>query len=346
MKSLKLLLPTIGSAGDVHPMLALGIALQSRGHRATILTNPIFQELIEAQGVGFLPVGTIDDARATIADPDLWHPRKGFEVVARRAILPAMVEVYRHIERHADADTIVASSGIAFGARIAQERLGVPLATVHLQPSIIRSLVDQGMAGNIRISASQPMWFKRAFFRFADWFLIDRVLKGPVNEFRATLGLPPVDRLMHRWLHSPRLVIGFFPDWFASPQSDWPPETHLVGFPLWDSGNTTLPSDAREFLEAGEPPVVFTPGSAGATMHRYFQESVEACARTGCALDARHQLPRAGANGSSVPREDLRLPAVQRRAATRRHARLSRRHRHAGADHQGGNPASRRAQWS
>ena len=197
-RPLKVLLPTIGSAGDVHPFLALGIALQGRGHRATILTNPLFQELIEGQGVGFLPVGTIDDARAAIADPDLWHPRKGFEVVAQRAILPAMAEVYRHIERQTDADTIVASSGIAFGARIAQERLGVPTATVHLQPSIIRSLVDQGMAGNIRISASQPMWFKRAFFRFADWFLLDRVLKGPVNEFRATLGLPPVDRLMHR----------------------------------------------------------------------------------------------------------------------------------------------------
>ena len=92
-------------------------------------------------------MGTLDDARATIADPDLWHPRKGFEVIARRAILPSMAEVYRHIERHADADTVVASSGIAFGARIAQERLGVPTATVHLQPSIIRSLVDQGMAG-------------------------------------------------------------------------------------------------------------------------------------------------------------------------------------------------------
>src|SRR4029079_12693360 len=129
--------------------------------------------------------------------------------------------------------------------------LGVPTATVHLQPSIIRSLVDQGMAGNIRISASQPMWFKRAFFRFADWFLIDRTLKGPVNEFRATLGLPPVDRLMHRWMHSPQLVIGVFPDSIARPQSDGPPETHLVGFPLWDSGDRTLPAEARDFLEAG-----------------------------------------------------------------------------------------------
>lgn len=280
-RPLEVLLPTIGSAGDVHPVVALGIALQRRGHRAIILTNPLFQELIEGQGVGFLPVGTIENARATIADPDLWHPRKGFEVIARRAILPAMAAVYRLIEQHADATTIVAASGIAFGARIAQERLGVPTATVHLQPSIIRSLVDQGMAGNVRISSSQPMWFKRAFFRFADWLLIDRTLKRPVNEFRATLGLPPVDRLMHRWIHSPQLVIGFFPDWFARAQSDWPPETHLVGFPLWDSGDRTVPSEARDFLEAGGPPIVFTPGSAGATMHRYFEESVEAARELG-----------------------------------------------------------------
>jgi UDP:flavonoid glycosyltransferase YjiC (YdhE family) len=167
------------------------------------------------------------------------------------------------------------------GARIAQERLGVAMATVHLQPGIIRSLVDQGMAGNIRISAAQPMWFKRAFFRFADWFLIDRALKKTVNEFRRSLGLPPVDRIMHRWLHSTQLVIGFFPDWFAQPQPDWPARTHLVGFPLWDSHSAALPEEALEFVAAGEPPVVFTPGSAGATMHRYFKESVDAVRAAG-----------------------------------------------------------------
>jgi rhamnosyltransferase subunit B len=277
---LKILLPALGSAGDVHPVVALGLALRARGHRATVLTNPLFQELIETQGLGFLPVGTLEQAREAIADPDLWHPRKGFEVVARRAILPAMPEVYRHIEREADSRTVVAASGISFGARVAQERLGVPTATVHLQPSIIRSLNDQGMAGNVRISAAQPMWFKRAFFRVADWLVMDRILKRPLNQFRATLHLPPVDRVMYRWLHSPQLVIGFFPDWFARPQPDWPPATHLVGFPLWDSGKGgSMPHEVEEFLAAGDRPLVFTPGSAGATMHRYFVESVSA-ART------------------------------------------------------------------
>lgn len=275
---LDVLLPALGSAGDVHPVVALAITLQARGHRATILTNPLFQPIIEQQGVGFLPVGTIEDAREAIADPNLWHPRKGFEVVARRAILPAMSLVYRLIEQHAHANTVVASSGIAFGARLAQERLGIPTATVHLQPTIIRSLVDQGMMGNVRIAVTQPMWFKRAFFRLADWLVIDRVLKQPLNDFRATLGLAPVDRVLHHWIQSPQLVIGFFPEWFAAPQSDWPANTHLVGFPLWDGGGGPAPMspDAEAFLDAGTPPVVFTPGSAASTLHTYFAESVAA----------------------------------------------------------------------
>jgi rhamnosyltransferase subunit B len=269
--SLNVLLPTIGSAGDVHPVIALGVALQARGHRATVLTNPLFQELIEAQGLNFLPIGTVEDAQAAIADPDLWHPRKGFGVVARRAILPAMAPVYRAIERHADDRTVVVSSGIAFGARVAQERLGIRLATVHLQPSIIRSLVDQGMAGNIRISASQPMWFKRAFFRLADWLLIDRALKDPLNAFRATLGLPAIDRVMHRWLHSPSLVIAFFPEWFAQPQPDWPPHAHLSAFPFGtlapDAHGLRAPRTSfalathRWFSRPGRPPQPCTASS-------------------------------------------------------------------------------------
>ncbi|HEY5102221.1 MAG TPA: nucleotide disphospho-sugar-binding domain-containing protein [Steroidobacteraceae bacterium] len=277
------MLPTLGSAGDVHPMIALGIALRRRAHRVTIITSAYFQPVIEKQGLEFLPAGTMNDFEAAIADPDLWHPRRGFAVVARRAMVPAIEPIFRLIETHADDNTVVAASGICLGARVAQEKLGVPTASVHLQPSIIRSLVDQGMMGNFRISASQPLWFKRAFFRLLDWAVIDRELKRPLNEFRATLGLAPVERLFRSWVHSPQCVIGFFPNWFAAAQPDWPPHTHLVGFPLWDGDeeNARLSSQARRFLKEGEPPVIFTPGSAAASMQRFFQESVEAACKLG-----------------------------------------------------------------
>ncbi|HEX3603772.1 MAG TPA: glycosyltransferase, partial [Steroidobacteraceae bacterium] len=247
-RSLHVLLPTMGSAGDVHPFIALGSELKARGHRATILTNPIFQELIEAQGLGFLAVGTAEEAHAAIANPELWHLRKGFKVIAQ-VIVPAIADVFALIERHADSSTVVAFSSLAFGARVAQEKLGVPSASVHLQPSVIRTFADQGMMGNIRLSASRPMWFKRGLFRLVDALILDRRLKAPLNDLRARLGMKPVDRVMHRWMHSPQLVIAFFPEWFAVPQPDWPANTHAVGFPLWDADGEAAPlADAEEFL--------------------------------------------------------------------------------------------------
>jgi rhamnosyltransferase subunit B len=271
----------MGSAGDVHPFIALGAALQARGHRATILTNPIFEALIEAQGIGFLPVGTAEQANAAIANPELWHLRKGFKVIAQ-VVVPAIAEIYRLIEKHADSSTVVAFSSLAFGARVAQEKLAIPSASVHLQPSVIRTLVDQGMMGNVRLSASRPTWFKQGLFRVIDALILDRRLKAPLNDLRARLGMAPVDRVMHRWIHSPQLVIAFFPEWFAAPQPDWPANTHAVGFPLWDADGEAAPlTEAEEFLNAGAAPIVFTPGSAGSTMQRFFKQSVQAARQLG-----------------------------------------------------------------
>jgi UDP:flavonoid glycosyltransferase YjiC (YdhE family) len=78
------------------------------------------------------------------------------------------------------------------------------------------------------------------------------------------------------------LVIAFFPEWFAAAQPDWPANTHAVGFPLWDADGEVAPlAEAEEFLDAGAAPVIFTPGSAGSTMQRFFKESVKAAREMG-----------------------------------------------------------------
>jgi rhamnosyltransferase subunit B len=296
-RPLHVILPTLGSAGDVHPFVGLGLALRERGHRVTLLTNPYFQSLIESRGLEFLPLGTIAEVESAITDPDLWHPRRGFEVVARRVIVPTLEATYRHIEAHAGASTVVAASSIALGARIAQDKLGIPTASVHLQPIVIRSLIEPGMFGRMRLSRSQPMWLKRALFRFIDWAAIDRVIERPLNELRASLGLAPVHRALSGWIHSPECVIAFFPDWFAESQADWPPHTHTVGFPLWDGGGGALTPapEAVEFLGAGSAPIVITPGSAAATAQQFFREAVAAVSRIGARAmlitNFREQLP-------------------------------------------------------
>jgi rhamnosyltransferase subunit B len=297
---LHVLLPTLGSAGDVHPMVALGLALRARGHRATLITNPLFAPLAERVGLDFRPLGNVASARAAIANPQLWHARRGLSYVLE-LIAPAMGELYELIEREADARTVVAASTLALGARVAQEHLGIPTATVHLQPSVLRSRHDSGWAGRVRLSARQPGWVKQAFFWLVDRLVIDRYLAVPLNELRAHLGMAPIERVFDRWLHSPLCVIGLFPEWFATPQPDWPPHTHLVGFVQWDTDD---PEDQwariRGFVQAAEPPVVITPGSAAATRQRYFTES----------LLALHALGRRAVLVTNFPEQlPARLPA-------------------------------------
>lgn len=54
---LDILLPALGSAGDVHPVIELATALRQRGHHTTIITNEYFGDQIRAAGIGFIQLG-------------------------------------------------------------------------------------------------------------------------------------------------------------------------------------------------------------------------------------------------------------------------------------------------
>src|SRR5690349_20479839 len=131
---MNIVLPTIGSAGDVNPTLALGIALHGRGHHVTIVTNGHFKANIEAVGLDFIELGTAEAYSQVINDPNLWHPTKGFETIAKYALIPGTRLLYDILAGMNPAETLVAAPGTCFGARLAQEKLGMPLITTHLQP--------------------------------------------------------------------------------------------------------------------------------------------------------------------------------------------------------------------
>src|SRR5258708_6069296 len=92
--------------------------------------------------------------------------------------------------------------------------------------------------------------------------VLDRICAPDINRLRSGLGLPPVKRIMGRWMHSPQGVLGLFPDWFARPQTDWPPKVTLTGFPLFDEAEfRNVDEELENFLAKGPAPIVFTPGS-------------------------------------------------------------------------------------
>lgn len=282
-RKLKIIVIGLGSAGDVHPNVGLALELRKRGHEVLFVAPAIFRQLTQSLGLEFVEVLSEDEYLSAIRDPDLWHPTRSLSVLARHLILPVMRAVFEIIEKtHEAGRTVVAAPGTAFGARIAQEKLGVPLATIHLQPIMLRSALRPACFGFPDIAAHLPPLLRRLYFRMADRWIVDPCFAGQTNAFRATLGLPPVRRLFDRWIHSPALVIGLFPDWFAPTATDWPPNVALTGFPLWDEREVHTPSPALEkFLTAGDPPLVFTAGSAMLHAKDFFCVSAEVCKASG-----------------------------------------------------------------
>ncbi len=260
----RMILIAIGSSGDVHPILGIAEELASRNHEVIVLTNPSFESLVKQLGFGFRPLGTSAEFDAVADDPDVWHPVRGFKLLARWAMLHTMRPIYNLLqELNIPGKTVVAAPLTAFGARIAQEKLGIPLATIHLQPVVFRSMYDTPCLPPMLTGSHIPHWLKRIQFYLADRLLADPVLARETNTFRYELGLPPIQRLLNQWCHSPDCIIGLFPEWYAAPQVDWPSNTHLTGFPLWDESVVdTHDSEIQKFIDAGTPPLVFTPGSA------------------------------------------------------------------------------------
>ena len=107
---LRILLATIGSSGDVHPVIGLGRALKARGHQVTVVTNDLFSEQIRANGLEFVPLGTRAEAESLMSDPRLWHPIKGFGLIAEGAILPNIRRLYEIIAERRGPSTGVAAT--------------------------------------------------------------------------------------------------------------------------------------------------------------------------------------------------------------------------------------------
>jgi rhamnosyltransferase subunit B len=278
---LNYLITPIGSAGDNYPFIGLGMELARRGHRVTVFSSDHFGPLIERCGLEFVSIGSDEEYLSNIADPNIWHPTRGFEMVMKMVgqLLGRMLEA---VQARIDDQTAVVAHSLDFGSRALAEKTRLPVVTVHLSPLIIRTDYDTGvMRGSFNYSILPP-WMKRAIWRLVDRFIMDPAAGPTVNAVRAKVGLGPLKHVLETAMHSPLLTVGMWPAWFSAPQPDYPPFVKLTGFPIFDGGEAQpVPEEVEAYLNAGEPPIVFTPGSANVHGHEFFEAAVDAAGRLG-----------------------------------------------------------------
>lgn len=275
-------LVTVGTLGDLHPFLRVARALQARGHRVTLLAPAPHRPHVAQAGIPFHPLGTTEAYAATLADPDLWHPRKAFGVVWRSMSrflepVPAFVVSLPPTER---CLLVAHPVALPFAALARAARPGTRIVAAYLAPANLRTCHDPLMMGPLRI----PTWFPHAWRRWL-WDRVDTRMLDPVslpslNALRHAQGLPPVRHFVEHMNSVADLSVTFFPEWFAPSQPDWPRPLHRGEFPLYDPAeNAPLPKALARFLAAGDAPIVFTPGTGHRHAADYFLEALEAVRR-------------------------------------------------------------------
>ena len=192
------LLP-IGSSGDVNPFLWIGRHLRERGHEVTVVASPYFAGQIESGGLRHVPIGTEDEYHQLIENPAIWHPTKGTPIVLGYAG-EVTQRYFDLIQAEAKNDRpLLLAPATAFGARLAREKLGLPLVTVNLQPSIYRSAWDTACFGRgLEFLQRVPRPLRRAFFGFVDYAMDRRVSPGVARACREQ-GVPPPRNAFRDW---------------------------------------------------------------------------------------------------------------------------------------------------
>jgi UDP:flavonoid glycosyltransferase YjiC (YdhE family) len=253
---LKVVLTSIGSRGDVQPMVAIAQALAARGHRPVIAAPPDFASWVGTFGIEFVPLGI--DVSAFMREHrealggNIWRffheTRRLFDTELPEQ-LDALVELGR------DAGAIVFAAGAA-AAPSAGEKLGIPVLGVLFTTTVVPS---SGHAPVVIPWRTLPRWMNALLWRAMDggWNVL---LRKGLNDARGRHGLKPLGDVTTHLYEESRLVVAVDRELFPL-EREWDDRIPHVGFLFARPGETALDPDLEAWLREGEPPIYVGFGS-------------------------------------------------------------------------------------
>lgn len=278
----KIVLATFGSLGDLHPKIALGLEMKRRGHEVTIAAMEFYREKIRMLGLDFEPLAPHLDPDDRELGRQLMDVKSGTERIVRDLIMTSLRQTYEDLTIAVDGADLLITGEIVYSARSVVEKTKIKWISTSLQPGSFLSAYDPFVP---------PMfpWFENfrplgsIFHRFlfgvmrltiSEWY-------EPYKRFRRELNLSEDHDPIFNDKFSPLLHLALFSKVLGAPQPDWPKNTVQTGFCFYDGHEDvqTIPAELAAFLDAGEPPIVFTLGSAAVMDSRDFFEQSAAAAK-------------------------------------------------------------------
>lgn len=271
-----------GSFGDINPFLGLAVALRERGHDVKLLLNEHFRKNAEALDLPMVATGTEEIYLEEQAANAIGRaPKEEWPGRLARWYLPELRSAFRWIEANAASDTVLVARSWTLAGRVAQEKFGLPLATVYVSPLEAPPLFLP-FGGLARAVPAPRAWYRAFYDRLWSPFVdrwLDPIFGPPFEQACREVGVTPGKGLMTRWLESPDLAIGLWPDWFWPAPPHWPAHMRTTGFIDHDGTRAPLPDHVAAFIERGPFVLVLAGTYRSKGAERLFAASAEACRR-------------------------------------------------------------------
>ena len=251
---MRILLSTIGSRGDVQPLVALGLKLKELEQDVHMCVPPDFREWIEGLGITVTPIGP--ELRST-AKTNPMGTRLTPEQI-RQMMEGTVATQFETITTAAQGcDLIVGATALQIAAPSIAEKIGAPyffaaycpavLPSPYHAPPILAGLGDKPIV----MDDYSELWQKDAERWNMQW-------RSILNPHREKLGLKPISDV--------RSHILTIQPWLASDPLlgpwDNPDDESIFQTGAWIiKDERPLDSDLEAFLDAGDPPIYFGFGS-------------------------------------------------------------------------------------
>lgn len=280
---MRFVLAASGTHGDVNPYIAVAAELKNRGHHVIVASCASYQSKVEAEGLTFYPMRPdLNELMNSSAENSARgnNLKSGTEFILKTLVLPKSLETYNDLLHACRGADLLVIHPVVFPAPLVAEKLGIRWTSVILSPGIFLSAYDPPLLPPLA-------WFYPlrklgpAPQRMLN-VIIDRITRPwmrPIDELRKRVNLPPSSKNPVRdGMLSTTGTLGWFSAVMGEPQPDWPPRTEVTGFVLFDEKHPAeVDAPLRRFLDAGEPPIVFTLGTSAVTVAGdFYRASLEA----------------------------------------------------------------------
>jgi UDP:flavonoid glycosyltransferase YjiC (YdhE family) len=263
---MRITIVAVGTRGDVQPLLALGIGLRRAGHAVRFATEESYRGRVVAADLDYHPMSgeseSFSAARAASLFRDtIEKPVTRYKRFWKMFVGPTADQHLRESLAPCDgADVVLCQPWFGIGPSL-QEALGVPVIVTGVFP--VPALPTADFPFPLNSGARADLDGRENLRSWRRAVPVLRVGHDVLQSWRRdVLGLPVLTFQEHlRRTQAMPHLLGYSPT-ILPKASEWGANVHVTGNWFLDAEQDYRPPNAlRDFLAAGEPPVVIGFGS-------------------------------------------------------------------------------------